>query len=229
MPQFGRTKVLTAAALIFSDHLGREIAPSFSFITMTLLNDKQIAKLAEKDIFLPYVGEKRRTLDNGTKAISYGLSQAGYDIRLSSVEFLVFTMDQWDGGTYEQDVKNMDVEPTAAELIETADGSCYFVLPPHCHGLGTSLELISMPNDVFALCQGKSTYGRCGLIANILPIEPGWAGYLTMCLVNPTGFPIKLYANEGIAQLVLFGIEAVGEAYTGAYQNQGARVQLAAV
>ena len=229
MPAFGRTKVLTAAALISSDHLGRAIAPSFSFITMTLLNDKQIAKLAENDIFLPFVGEKRRTLDNGTKAISYGLSQAGYDIRLSSVEFLVFTMDQWDGGTYEQDVKNMDVEPTPTELIETADGSCYFVLPPHCHGLGTSLELISMPNDVFALCQGKSTYGRCGLIANILPIEPGWAGYLTMCLVNPTGFPIKLYANEGIAQLVLFGIEAVGEAYTGAYQNQGARVQLATV
>jgi deoxycytidine triphosphate deaminase len=85
---------------------------------MTLLNDKQIARLAEKDIFLPYVGEKRRTLDNGTKAISFGLSQAGYDIRLSSVEFLVFTMDQWDGGTYELDVKNFDVEPTATELVE---------------------------------------------------------------------------------------------------------------
>jgi len=197
---------------------------------MTLLNDKQIAKLAEKDIFLPYVGEKRRTLDNGTKAISYGLSQAGYDIRLSSAEFLVFTMDQWDGWhIYEQDVKNMDVEPTATELVETADGSCYFVLPPHCHGLGTSLELISMPNDVFALCQGKSTYGRCGLIANILPIEPGWTGYLTMCLINPTDFPIRLYANEGIAQLVLFGIEEVGQAYEGLYQNQTARVQLAAV
>jgi dCTP deaminase len=227
MPRFGRTKV-PKAALISSDSLGASNRPFF-FSPMTLLNDKQIAKLAEKDIFLPYVGEKRRELDNGTKAISYGLSQAGYDIRLSSVEFLVFTMDQWDGGTYEQDVKNMDVEPTPTELVETADGSCYFVLPPHCHGLGTSLELISMPNDVFALCQGKSTYGRCGLVANILPIEPGWAGYLTMCLVNPTDFPIRLYANEGIAQLVLFGIEEVAEAYTGLYQNQTARVRLAAV
>ena len=89
MPQFGRTKVLKAAALISSDHLGREIAPSFSFITMTLLNDKQITKLAENDIFMPFVGEKMRTLDDGTKAISYGLSQAGYDIRLSSDHFLV--------------------------------------------------------------------------------------------------------------------------------------------
>jgi dCTP deaminase len=227
MPQFGRTKVLKAAALISSDHLGRAIAPSFSFITMTLLNDKQIAKLAENDIFLPFVGEKRRELDNGTKAISYGLSQAGYDIRLSSVEFLIFKADE-DNSSF-LDAKHFDTEPTQAELVELEDGSCYFLLPPHSHGLGTSLELISMPNDVFALCEGKSTYGRCGLIANILPIEPGWSGYLTMCFVNPTDFPIRLYANEGIAQLVLFGIEEVGEAYTGAYQNQSARVQLAAV
>ena len=196
---------------------------------MTLLNDKQIAKLAENDIFLPFVGEKRRELDNGTKAISFGLSQAGYDIRLSSVEFLVFTTSNWNSLPDELDAKQFDTKPAKAELVELEDGSCYFLLPPHSHGLGTSLELISMPNDVFALCEGKSTYGRCGLIANILPIEPGWAGYLTMCLVNPTSFPIRLYANEGIAQLVLFGIDEVGEAYTGTYQNQGARVQLAAV
>lgn len=196
---------------------------------MTLLNDKQITRLAENDIFLPFVGEKRRKLDNGTKAISFGLSQAGYDIRLSSVEFLVFGLEQWDSAPIELDAKHFDTEPTSAALIEQEDGSCYFLLPPHSHGLGTSLELISMPNDVFALCEGKSTYGRCGLIANILPIEPGWAGYLTMCFVNPTDFPIRLYANEGIAQLVLFGIEEVGTAYSGAYQNQGARVHLAAV
>ena len=194
---------------------------------MTLLNDKQISRLAEKDIFLPYVGEKRRTLDNGTKAISYGLSQAGYDIRLSSAEFLIFKADEENSSFL--DAKHFDIIPFKGQLFEQLDGSCFFVLPPHSHGLGTSLELISMPNDVFALCQGKSTYGRCGLIANILPIEPGWAGYLTMCLINPTDFPIRLYANEGIAQLVLFGIEEVAEAYTGLYQNQTARVRLAAV
>ena len=194
---------------------------------MTILNDKQIARLAEKDIFLPYVGEKRRTLDNGTKAISYGLSQAGYDIRLSSAEFLIFKADEENSSFL--DAKHFDIIPFKGQLFEQLDGSCFFVLPPHSHGLGTSLELISMPNDVFALCQGKSTYGRCGLVANILPIEPGWAGYLTMCLVNPTDFPIRLYANEGIAQLVLFGIEEVGQAYEGLYQNQTARVRLAAV
>ncbi len=196
---------------------------------MTLLNDKQIAKLAENDIFLPFVGEKRRELDNGTKAISFGLSQAGYDIRLSSAEFLIFNADSAGDVIWASDPKDFDQDPVLAKLFEQEDGSCYFLLPPHSHGLGISLELISMPNDVFALCEGKSTYGRCGLIANILPIEPGWTGYLTMCFVNPTDFPIRLYANEGIAQLVLFGIEEVGEAYSGAYQNQGARVQLAAV
>ncbi len=196
---------------------------------MTLLNDKQIAKLAENDIFLPFVGEKRRELDNGTKAISYGLSQAGYDIRLSSAEFLIFNAESVGGVIWASDPKDFDQDPTCAKLFEQLDGSCYFTLPPRSHGLGISLELISMPNNVFALCEGKSTYGRCGLIANILPIEPGWTGYLTMCLINPTDFPIHLYANEGIAQLVLFGIEEVGEAYTGAYQNQSARVQLAAV
>jgi len=193
-----------------------------------LLNDKQISKLAENDLFLPYVGSKQRTLDNGTKAISFGLSQAGYDIRLSSIEFLIFESNE-DSSPCTLDAKDFQAQPKSAELIEYNDGSCAFLLPPYSHGLGTSLELISMPTNVFALCEGKSTYGRCGLIANILPIEPGWSGYLTMCLINPTPFPIKLYANEGIAQLILFSIEEVGQAYEGNYQQQGAKVQLAAV
>lgn len=194
-----------------------------------LLNDNQIAKLAENDIFLPFVGEKRRTLDNGTKAISYGLSQSGYDIRLSSVEFLTFDLLPFETESKLIDAKNFDLEAQSAELHEQEDGSAYFILPSLCYGLGTSLELISMPDNVFAMVEGKSTYGRCGLIANILPIEPGWTGYLTMCLVNPTNFPIKLYANEGIAQVIMWEIEPVNKVYEGFYQKQSARVQLAAV
>lgn len=208
--------------------MGRAIA-LFLFLLTMLLNDNQISKLAENDLFLPYVGSKQRTLDNGTKAVSFGLSQAGYDIRLSSIEFLVFNFNEDSTLGDVLDPKSFQIAPDSVDLTEYDDGSCAFFLPPHSYGLGTSLELISMPNNVFALCQGKSTYGRCGLIANILPIEPGWTGYLTMCLVNPTSFPIKLYANEGIAQLVFFGIEAVGQAYEGHYQRQSAKVQLAAV
>ena len=197
---------------------------------MTLLNDKQIAKLAENDIFLPFVGEKRRELDNGTKAISFGLSQAGYDIRLSSVEFLIFTTSNWNSFPDDLDAKQFDTKPAKADLIEQEDGSCYFVLPPHSHGLGTSLELISMPNDVLAICQGKSTYARLGLVTNTTPAEPGWSGYFTMCFINPTDFPIRLYANEGVAQFLLIQLSSnVEQAYTGAYQNQKAKATLSKV
>jgi dCTP deaminase len=197
---------------------------------MTLLNDKQIARLAEKDIFLPYVGEKRRTLDNGTKAISYGLSQAGYDIRLSSAEFLIFNAESASDVIWESDPKDFDQDPISAKLFEQADGSCYFLLPPHSHGLGTSLELISMPNDVMGICQGKSTYARLGLVTNTTPAEPGWSGYFTMCFINPTDFPIRLYACEGVAQFLLIQLSGnVEQAYTGAYQNQKEKVTLSQV
>jgi len=196
---------------------------------MALLNDKEISKLAELDIFQPYVGEKRRTLDNGTKAISYGLSQAGYDIRLSSKQFLVFDGD----GLYRHvtlDPKLSDPTiPYEGALIHH-EGSSFFELPAGSFALGTSLELITMPNDVMGLCQGKSTYGRIGLVANILPIEPGWSGYLTMCLVNPTPFPMRIYANEGVCQILLFRLDGdVEQSYTGQYQNQGQEVTLSKV
>jgi dCTP deaminase len=197
---------------------------------MTLLNDKQIAKLAENDIFLPFVGEKRRELDNGTKAISYGLSQAGYDIRLSSAEFLIFNADSVGDVTWASDPKDFDQDPISAKLFEQEDGSCYFLLPPHSHGLGTSLELISMPNDVLAICQGKSTYARLGLVTNTTPAEPGWSGHFTMCFINPTDFPIRLYANEGVAQFLLIQLSGnVEQAYKGAYQNQKEKVTLSKV
>ena len=197
---------------------------------MALLNDKEISKLAELDIFQPYVGEKRRKLDNGTKAISYGLSQAGYDIRLSPKHFLTFT----DEGLYKHDLvldpKLSDPTICYEETLVHHEGSSFFELPPFSFGLGTSLELISMPANIMGLCDGKSTYARCGIIINVTPIEPGWSGYLTMHIANPTPFPVRIYANEGIVQIMLYQLSSdVNQAYTGLYQNQGATVQLAAV
>ncbi len=197
---------------------------------MTLLNDKQISQLADLDIFQPYVGEKRRTLDDGTKAISYGLSQAGYDIRLSPKQFLVFT----DDGDYRPnlmlDPKLSDPTiPYEATLHHSENGS-FFELPPHSFGLGVSLELISMPPNVMGICQGKSTYGRIGIVANILPVEPGWSGYLTMCLINPTPFPARIYAGEGICQVLLMQLAGnVDQLYTGQYQGQKEKVMLSKV
>ena len=86
-----------------------------------------------------------------------------------------------------------------------------------------------MPASIMGLCDGKSTYARCGIIINVTPIEPGWAGHLTMHIANPTPFPVRIYANEGIVQVMLYQLDGEAEAYTGHYQNQGAKVQLAAV
>jgi dCTP deaminase len=196
-----------------------------------LLTDKEISKLAELDIFTPYVGEKCRTLDDGTKAISYGLSQAGYDIRLSPNHFLVFDGKSFKGLKKPTLCPKMSdpTVPFEAPLVHCNDGS-YFVLPPQSFGLGVSLELISMPPSIIGLCDGKSTYARCGIIINVTPIEPGWAGHLTMHIANPTAFPVRIYANEGIVQIMLVQLSSnVAQAYTGHYQNQGAKVQLAAV
>ena len=195
-----------------------------------LLTDKEISILAENDLFMPYVGEKKRTLDDGTKAISYGLSQAGYDIRLSPDQFLVFDGKHHKGANKPVlDPKLQEASPYHSVLNHGANGS-WFILPPHSFGLGVSLELISMPADVIGLCDGKSTYARCGIIVNVTPIEPGWSGHLTMHIANPTAFPARIYANEGIVQIMLVQLSSeVEQAYSGHYQNQGARVQLAAV
>jgi dCTP deaminase len=193
------------------------------------LVDHQISKLAENDLFMPFVGEKRRMLDNGTKAISYGLSQAGYDLRLSEEEFLIVDKASSKGRTkIELDPKNFDSTiPYDAPLIHK-DGSSFFRLPPFSYGLGRSLELISMPSNVIGKCDGKSTYARCGIIINVTPIEPGWVGRLTISISNPNPLPAIIYANEGIVQVMLESIEEVGQAYTGSYQNS-ATISLPAV
>jgi len=198
-----------------------------------LLNDKEISKLAENDIIFPFVGEKRRELDNGAKALSYGLSHAGYDIRLSPKGFMVIdnALNQSIMPPEPLDVKRFDESVMyEASPIEAA-GSTYFVLPPHSYALGVSLERISMPNNVMGITDGKSTYARQGSIINVTPIEPGWSGHLTICIINPLAFPVRIYANEGIVQIMFVKLEEdVANAYgDGKYQNQQAKVAFAAV
>lgn len=179
---------------------------------------------------MPYVGEKTRMLPSGIKAISYGLSQAGYDIRLSPDEFMVFDGKGFKGINKPfLDPKMGENIPYCAPLIHGSNGA-FFVLPPNSFGLGVSLELISMPANIVGICDGKSTYARCGIIVNVTPIEPGWTGHLTMHIANPTPFPARIYANEGIVQIMLIELSSnVKESYSGHYQGQGAKVQLAAV
>jgi dCTP deaminase len=194
-----------------------------------LLNDKQISILAENDIIFPFTGEKRRELDNGTKALSYGLSHAGYDLRLSPEGFMV--IDNSVSKDFPLDVKSFDAELMEEQKPLQENGSTFFVLPPFSYALGVSLERISMPNNVMGITDGKSTYARQGTIINVTPIEPGWSGYLTICIVNPLAFPARIYANEGIVQIMFVKLDGdVASAYgNGKYQNQQAKVAFAAV
>jgi dCTP deaminase len=200
----------------------------FLFFKTMLLNDKEISILAENDIIFPFVGEKTRELDNGTKALSYGLSHAGYDLRLSPKGFMVINNNK--------PVEALDVKSFNKELMYEAspieeNGSTFFVLPPFSYALGVSVELLTMPSNIMGITDGKSTYARQGTIINVTPIEPGWSGHLTISIVNPLAFPVRVYANEGIVQVMFLRLnsDSAQDYGNGKYQNQGANVAFAAV
>lgn len=193
-----------------------------------LLNDKEISILAENDLIFPFVAEKTRELPNGTKALSYGLSHAGYDLSLSPKGFMVINNNA--------PIEALDVKAFNKELMYEAtpaeqNGSTFFILPPFSYALGVSVELLTMPPNIMGITDGKSTYARQGTIINVTPIEPGWSGHLTICIVNPLAFPVRIYANEGIVQVMFVRLSenSRSDYGDGKYQNQGANVTFAAV
>jgi len=145
--------------------------------------------------------------------ISYGLSSYGYDIRVAP-EFKVFT----DVHSVVVDPKNFDPR----SFVDVEADEC--IIPPNSFALARTEEHFRIPRDVLAICVGKSTYARCGIVVNVTPLEPSWCGYLTLEISNTTPLPAKIYAGEGIAQLLFFrGDEAPETAYadrSGKYQDQ---------
>lgn len=125
--------------------------------------------------------------------ISYGLSSYGYDIRVSD-EFKIFT----NINTTIVDPKNFD----PASFVDFKGETC--IIPPNSFALGRSVEYFRIPRNVMTICVGKSTYARCGIITNVTPFEPEWEGYVTLEISNTTPLPAKIYANEGIAQVIFF-------------------------
>ncbi|HZG38143.1 MAG TPA: dCTP deaminase [Nodosilinea sp.] len=196
-------------------------------------NDAWIAKMADEGMIDPFQPSLVRQLDQaenslGQPVISYGLSSYGYDIRLSPAEFRIF---RHIPGTV-VDPKNFspaNLEPT--ELKTDASGS-YFILPAHSYGLGVALEKISVPNNISVICIGKSTYARCGIIANLTPAEAGWRGHLTLEFSNSSSADCRIYASEGVVQLIFFEGEPCQVSYEtrrGKYQDQAEQVTLARV
>ena len=135
-----------------------------------------------------------------TPVISYGLSSYGYDIRLSPNEFRIF---RHVPGTV-IDPKNFNPENLEPSKLREDDNGSYFILPAHSYGLGVALERLQMPNDITTICIGKSTYARCGIIANLTPAEAGWRGHLTLEFSNSSSADCRIYANEGVVQLLFF-------------------------
>ena len=157
--------------------------------------------------------------ENGRKILSYGLSSYGYDIRLSPKQCLVFGRIQ----AGDCDPKNFDGEILApSELLEDENGS-YCILPPYGYCLGVAEERLKLPRDVTVVAVGKSTYARSGIMVNITPAESAWEGYLTLEISNCTGLFNRIYANEGVTQLLFFRGNPCKVSYQdrkGKYQNQ---------
>ncbi len=149
----------------------------------------------------------------GTGVISYGVSSYGYDVRVGR-RFKVFT------NVYGTLIDPKNFSPTAFVDIE-AD-SC--IIPPNSFALAETVEHFEIPRDILAVCLGKSTYARCGIIVNITPLEPEWRGKITIEISNTTPLPAKIYANEGIAQILFFrAAEVCRTSYAdkkGKYQDQ---------
>lgn len=159
---------------------------------MAVCSDKWIRRMAvERGMIEPFVDGQVKTLDSGARVISYGLSSYGYDLRVSD-EFKVFT-----------NVYNAVVDPKAFDersFVDMRGASC--LVPPNSFALARSVEYFRIPRDVLTLCVGKSTYARCGIIVNVTPFEPEWEGHVTLEISNTTPLPARIYAGEGLAQVL---------------------------
>ena len=156
---------------------------------MTIKSDGWIKRMAlEHKMIEPFVARPTRT-----GVISYGVSSYGYDIRVAD-EFKVFT------NVYNTVVDPKNFDPKS--FVDIKPDVC--IIPPNSFALARTIEYFRIPRDVLTVCLGKSTYARCGIIVNVTPFEPEWEGHVTIEISNTTPLPAKIYANEGIAQVVFF-------------------------
>jgi len=155
---------------------------------MSIKNDRWIIEMAKKGMIEPFADRQVRE-----GVISYGVSSYGYDMRIAD-EFKIFT-----------NVNNTIVDPknfTEKNYVDFKGDVC--IIPPNSFVLARSVEYFRIPRNILTICVGKSTYARCGLIVNVTPFEPEWEGYVTIEISNSTPIPAKVYAWEGIAQVLFF-------------------------
>ena len=180
---------------------------------MSIKSDKWISRMAEQHKMIePYESQQVRYV-NDQRVISYGVSSYGYDVRCAN-EFKIFTNIH----SKTVDPKNFDSDA----FVDVKDDCC--IIPPNSFALARTVEYFRIPRQVLTVCLGKSTYARCGIIVNVTPLEPEWEGHVTLEFSNTTNLPAKIYANEGVAQMLFFeSDEECATSYAdrnGKYQGQ---------
>ena len=186
---------------------------------MSIKSDRWIRRMAEQHAmiepfepgqvkFSPGSGD-----GDGARIVSYGTSSYGYDVRCSR-EFKVFT-----------NINSTIVDPKAFDpgsFVDVDSDVC--IIPPNSFALARTVEYFRIPRDTLVVCLGKSTYARCGIIVNVTPLEPEWEGHVTLEFSNTTPLPARIYANEGVAQMLFFQAAADDVCET-SYRDRGGKYQ----
>ncbi len=181
---------------------------------MSIKSDRWIRKMVEQQqMITPFESDQVRFNENGDKLVSYGTSSYGYDVRCAN-EFKVFT----NVHSAIVDPKNFDPN----SFIDIVGDEC--IIPPNSFALARTIEYFRIPRDVLTICLGKSTYARCGIIVNVTPLEPEWEGHVTLEFSNTTNLPARIYAGEGVAQMLFLQSDADDVCET-SYKDRGGKYQ----
>jgi dCTP deaminase len=177
---------------------------------MSIKSDRWIRRMAAGGMIEPFEAGQVR-LANGQRIVSYGTSSYGYDVRCAG-EFKIFT-----------NINSTIVDPKefdSGSFVDLNAEVC--IIPPNSFALARTVEYFRIPRNVLTICLGKSTYARCGIIVNVTPLEPEWEGHVTLEFSNTTPLPAKIYANEGVAQMLFLESDEVCET---SYKDRGGKYQ----
>jgi dCTP deaminase len=179
---------------------------------MSIKSDRWIRRMAEQHGMIePFEPGQVKHGADGHRIVSFGTSSYGYDVRCSR-EFKVFT-----------NINSTIVDPKhfdSGSFVDIESDVC--IIPPNSFALARTVEYFRIPRDTLVVCLGKSTYARCGIIVNVTPLEPEWEGHVTLEFSNTTPLPARIYANEGVAQMLFFQSDEVCET---SYKDRGGKYQ----
>ena len=180
---------------------------------MSIKSDRWIRRMAGQHGMIEPFEPGQVKHAGGERIVSYGTSSYGYDVRCSR-EFKVFT-----------NINSTIVDPKHFDpksFVDIEADEC--IIPPNSFALARTVEYFRIPRDTLVVCLGKSTYARCGIIVNVTPLEPEWEGHVTLEFSNTTPLPARIYANEGVAQMLCFQSDADDVCET-SYRDRGGKYQ----